>query len=172
MKKLFWTAFILMFTVNASGQICDSLIKKEVDKFTEIVSYSFKEGSRFEKKGEKMHFIMTMDRTEDLIGIFFLIKERGFGCVDDGQMVYFIFSDGSKEKYKNSNSFTCDGMIFLSFGKNYKPNIPLKNSLTQKKITAIRVESRSSSFETEIPDQDGEKFKQAAECLFNLKLQS
>ena len=154
---------------TAVSQVCDSLILKETDKFTDKVSYRIK-SELIKMDGQYIRLFVSISKTESGAPIFFLmVKERGFGCTDEGNDIYFLFTDGTKATFKNNADFSCDGSSSIYLDKYHKQNKELKDMLMAKTLSALKINSRTSSYQTDIDLEDAEKFRLGAKCLFELK---
>ena len=166
--KTFFLIFLL-FPLVSKSQNCDSLMTKDVDKFTDKVSY-FTRPDIIRMRGKNVELLMNLSKSESGRNyLSFIVNQSGFGCTDEDNVIYFLFTDGTKANFKNSSSFSCQGSSFIALDKNHRENKPLIDLLQNKKISAIKINSRLSSYEVQLDNEESEIFMQGCKCIFSLK---
>lgn len=154
---------LLMISSVCFGQDCTE-IKKETDRFTNAVKYSFSE-------------TMIVGIGEDMLGIdisksgsakYLLVVSPNLGCVDGNSAVHFLYDDGTSMRAVNSSEFNCDGAFLISLKGIYLGEQSIKNIFT-KKIKAIKAQAMSSSVEVDLDDDDSARLLAALQCFSKIK---
>ena len=170
MKFIFLLTYIFL-TSQAVCQDCTRFVVKDVDRFTDKVTYSLK--YPIKRLSSKKALLLLLDISKDTDGTLTLlcnIKVPGFGCTDKTSKIYFIFNDNSKYDCQNLNDFSCDALLllFLSSPKEYLPQEKLLLSkLSTIGISAIRISGTSDIYELDLTKDESEKFRQSVKCILD-----
>lgn len=132
MRKLLVLAVIL-FTVSAQAQE----IERNVDEFTNKVSYSVNASCSFEKQGkEEMILMPTFTDQGELQWLGTMAV--GIGCLDNAK-IYILFEDGEVIQKTMFNKFNCDGLGVFRLSKSEW------DMLATKKITKVKLQNKAKS---------------------------
>lgn len=152
---------------------CDDLITDFVDKMT--------------KKAEvrsKQTLIVTNEAQDKAIGFFFtksktpksefineytvfnlIIKSVGAGnCVDNGDKINVLFTDGEAIEFRNQGKFNCESTAILALEEDFNKDKRLA-SLASKSIETIRMWTRNEYVEIDFKEDDQARFKNTLNCM-------
>ena len=147
------------------AQDCSTLFKKNTDKFTDKTSLSLK-NPLIKLKAGKILFQMDVNQDNEGIQTLILVsKDPNLGCIEQYAPINFIFSDGTKEAFNNSSSYSCKGTVIIFLNQYFEENKVLKNYLMTKSIEAIRITGTNSYVEIDFTKIEGEKFQKGAKCI-------
>ncbi len=170
LSKIFVTTIIVCSAFHVSGQTCTTSIVKSTDRFTKKVSYYLKNPIVRTSANKKRIFWMDILRDEaETLMLICEVKSAGFGCTEEGSKLYFIFDDDSRlECYNHKTHYSCDGsvFVFLSTKLEWLPhNDELMNKLSNRLVTALRIQSTTDSYEIDINKSEAEKFRTSVKCI-------
>lgn len=94
-----------------------------------------------------------------------VLRPSKFMCVNDGDLIYLIFTDGSNMKFANYFNDNCDREVGMMF-ENYKASKKLAEIRT-KTIQAIRVVHDGDNCEADLTINSKIHFSKTLECILN-----
>lgn len=154
-------AMAATFSVNAQTNSidnpCAEIITTQVDKFTEKTSKYLTNpivtpnGNIIVLVGDKNTFVFSVYGIET-------------GCIDEGAECIFLFEDGSKMTVYANSVFNCAGRCPIYSGGLFK-NKSFYNSVSTKKISGIRIRTRSLPVEIELTPEQSDDLLQGITCL-------
>ena len=155
MKMLLTMA--LLCPVFCYSQACDSLVKIKTDKFTDNTTYSMQSPIMVDAGATTITlWLMKFDKSTSAIATSVSSK----GCTDNDQLLYFIFTDGTKHKRNNQGGFDCQGASTVYLDKKFK------TLLKEKLLASVKVEAMSSSAQGDIDIEEAKRLQQVAQCMF------
>lgn len=160
--------FLLLFiSISCKAQNCNTLTTSTTDKFTGKTTISlFQPITKTLKNGTIIFMMDYYKSSSDNINILFTVKDRDFGCTDESDKIYLLFSDSTRKQVFNSAGYNCDGVLIVDIF-NYPDNIILADLFSEKILTDIKIQSGGSSYETSISRFQAERFRNASKCIFN-----
>lgn len=167
MKKFLFVIAVLTAQVSFS-QDCDSIILYEVDKMDDSKSWSIKNPLVIgdDKTGIRMNLLMG-DGNKTIIWIN---TAYGVGCIDKGNKIDVLFTDGTKLQLYATGAFNCQEKSVFYFHKVFGTAKHL-DTFCEKYIATIRVWSMKSYNQQDLSEQEGKDFNAAFNCLRTIKNQ-
>lgn len=93
------------------------------------------------------------------------VCKSSFSCIDENDLIYLIYKDGSFDKFNNAFEFNCDGEAIVYFD-NYKSSKKLA-SIKRKELQAIRISRDGEIVEADLTINSSQHFKAVLDCLTN-----
>jgi len=149
---------------NLDPNDCSNWIKTEEDKVSGKSYTGMKDYLIVSKDGGKKGFGI------DLLlsgkgSIIFSIKAVGAGsCIDEGNKINILFTDGTRMELASEIDFNCKGNATVYFGDVFGKKSQL-NELKTKKIDVMRVWTSDSYVEEKFEPEQSEHFINALNCL-------
>ncbi len=161
MKSLLFVFFVL-FCTFLRAQDCKDYISSRYDKMSG--ESSIRGNDIVIKVGEKIFTLYTVGSKGES-GLY--IYSNAAGCVDENTRTIFLFSDSTRLTVYAENDFNCEWKVLFFLGKKYR-NKDLYKSLQTKRVEAIRIYTRQSYEEFDIPEKDGNDLMNIIKCLKDL----
>ena len=156
--------FFLMIPIISFGQQTDCIkfTKTTTDKFTDerTVTQS-KDCIISNKAGQKVN--LQFSYIKGMLVLTWVNVNEGAICVDNDDILYFLFDDGSKSQVYYPGSLNCDTYFHFFFNKDtFADTYKL---LLIKKIASIRLFSSKALLEFDLPKQSSEYLNKVISCL-------
>jgi len=150
---------------SSKSEKCTDWIENHLDKVTGNTTVTSKEP------------ILIMDEEKAIAIRFFIFSGTivmaiktmgGGGCVDVGNKVHILFTDGSRMELHHSGSYNCEADTYVRFGNGYgnKENLKL---LSSKLVSTMRVSTYSSYVEKDFDQEQAYQLMKNAECISSWK---
>lgn len=149
---------------NLDFNDCTNWIKVVEDNVTGKSYTVIKDNLIVSKDGGKKGFainLMLITKGPIILGI----KAIGAGgCIDKGDKINILFTDGSRLELNSDGDFNCKGNVTVYFGDRFGKKKQLIE-LQTKKIDIIRVWTNNSYVEEKFDNNQAEQFKNVISCL-------
>ena len=142
---------------------CNNWTRIEEDKVAGKSFTVMKEPLVISKDGGKTGFDITLLLTERSI-VVSITTSGTVGCIDEGDKINILFTDGTRMELANQSSFNCKGNATIYFGGIFGKKGSLKE-LKEKKIDTLRVWTRDNYVEEKFTDEQAEQLKNTLICL-------
>ena len=149
-------------TSNSSD--CSNFIETTEDKMTGKKSTAAKSTIVVSTDGGKKGFgILLLQSSTG--GLILSIQAVGAGsCVDEGNKINILFTDGSKLELASDGKFNCKGNATVYFGGIFGKKKQLEE-LRTKKIQTMRVWTSDGYVEKDFTEDNSNEFMQTTNCL-------
>ncbi len=142
---------------------CSKWILIETSKVTGITYIESKDFLIVSTDGKKgFRILMMQGNGYDLFLHIKVIGERI--CIDEGEKIDILFTDGSKLELGNEADYNCEGKVNVSFG-GIRGNKKQLEELKTKKIQTMRVWTRDGYVEEDFTKDNQEEFYNVINCL-------
>lgn len=162
MKKIF--TLLLVIPIISFGQKagCANFTKTTTDKFTDEKTLTqSKDCIITNKAGQKIN--LEFSYYKDMLVLTWINVNEGSICVDNDDILYFLFDDGSKSQVHYPGSLDCDTYFHFFFNKDTFADT--YNSLLTKKIASIRLFSSKALLEFDLPKKSSDYLNKVVSCL-------
>lgn len=143
---------------------CNNWIETVTDKVSGRIS-----------TGAKKLLIVSTDDGKTGFGIHMIIMEKGQlilsiqavgagSCIDEGDKINLLFTDGSRLELASDGKFNCEGNATVYFGGIFGKKAQL-NILKTKKIETMRVWTSDSYVEKDFTEENQNEFFHVINCL-------
>ena len=162
MKHFMILAFMLPTFLAAQ---CDSLTTFRHDKMTGNEYYSSATFAITEDGDNGfITYILNSNGT-----ITWVVEAYGASsCIDKGEKINILFTDGTRMELSNVRSFACDNKSTVYFGKVFGHKKELKK-LSSVTIAAMRVWTEKGFVHEEFPEDKATKIRDSFNCLMQVK---
>lgn len=155
---------LLLATGVAGAQNCDSLIYEDVDKMNGRRSWKM---YGFLELGTKEDGFMTTFARGEKSTIIWLTFLHGVSCVNEGDKVEVLFTDGTRTTLAANSDFNCNGKSVVYLGKDWGTTTQLK-MFCEKMVETIRFWGRGSYVQKDFSADDAAKFNGTVNCMVNV----
>lgn len=162
MKKLL--LMLLLATGVAGAQNCDSLLLADVDKMNGKRSWKM---HGFIELGTKDNGLMTTLARGESATIIWLTFLHGVSCVDEGDKVEVLFTDGSRTTLVTNSTFNCQGKATVYLDRVWGTGSQMKE-LSQKYIETVRFWGRGAYVQKDFDADNAKLFNETLNCMMNL----
>jgi len=143
---------------------CSNWITTEVDEVTGNSFTGIKDYLIVSHDGGKNGFGINIFKSPKS-SIIISIKAVGAGsCIDEGDKINILFTDGSRLELASEGSFNCKGNATIYFGGMFRKKSQL-NELKTKKIDLMRVWTSDSYVEEQFDSEQADQIINALNCL-------
>lgn len=143
---------------------CSNWIKTEYDKVTGKSITSMKDYLKVSKDGGNNGFGIDLLLGEKSV-IIFTIKAVGAGrCIDEGNKINILFTDGTRLELVSEKDYNCNGDAVAYFRGVFGKKSQL-NELKTKKIDVMRVWTNDGYVEEKFEPEQAEQFMNGLNCL-------
>lgn len=146
---------------------CDKWIKVKTDsasgKQTRVANSEMLISEDGGKTGLSIYSFMNTS------GKVIVVSIQAFGaghCVDKGDKINILFTDGTRLDLTNTNDFNCDGSSTLYFGGGLGKKDEMK-ILASKKVKTMRVWTRDDYMQNTFSTEQATAFMETLKCLSN-----
>lgn len=143
---------------------CSNWIKVEEDKVAGTSYEVIKEYLIVSKDGGTKGFGIDLMKSSRGSVILSIKAAGGGGCIDKGQKINILFTDGSRIELHTDGDFNCKGKATVYFGGMFGKKSELKE-LQAKDIDIMRVWTSDSYVEEKFNAAQATQFKNALTCL-------
>jgi len=143
---------------------CDEYIETINDKVT---GESYRASRGFIKviKSQKEGMWLSLVEGSTTKSIIFSVVVIGGGsCIDKGDYVKILFTDGTRMELRSDAEFNCKGTASVYLGKGWGRKAEMK-TLSEKNIATLRVFTNDGYSEQDFTSEQAETFRQTLMCL-------
>ncbi len=155
--------FVKEVSSNTTEGDCSDYIQSRTDKMTGNSYSHIKEPLIISTDG-KTGFKISLLESKGAIIFSITVVKSGFGCVDDDASIIILFDDNTRITLITNTKFNCKGDVTTYFKGVFGKEDQLRQ-LTEKKIQAIRVNSRNGLADQDFSETDAAKFQRSLICL-------
>lgn len=141
---------------------CSKWIKTKIDKVTGDTFTSAKDFLLVGGWEKGIDIYMQKIFKRDLILYIHVLEE--ISCIEVGEKINILFTDGSRLELANEGEFNCDGKATVYFGDNFGKKKQLEE-LKTKKIQTMRVGTSDGYVEKDFTKDNQEEFYHVINCL-------
>jgi hypothetical protein len=165
MKKFLFIIAVLTAQVSFS-QNCDSIMDYEKDKMDDSETWFMKSPIRLgEGKGSITSNLVMGSQTMTVIWIN---TAEGAGCIDKGNRLDILFTDGTKLQLSTHGTFNCQEKSTFYFHRAMGTEKHL-DTFCEKTIATIRVWSMKTHNQQDLSEADAIHLRDAFKCLRDTK---
>lgn len=152
-------------SVEQSTENCNIYIETITDKVTGEASTSAKSTLIVSRDGGKKGFGIFLMKGSKSTKLIFVISAAGAGsCIDKGDKINILFTDGTRLELYSDGKFNCKGQATLYFGGVFGKNSELE-MLKNKKIETLRVWTNNGYVEENFTIGNQNEFQHTVSCL-------
>lgn len=144
-----------------------SVVKKTIDKITGDTTYS---GDPIVINPKSIVAYITTNFTKgdrDIVLSFYANKK--IFCVDEGDKIYFLFTDGSRLSLLGHQLYNCKSRFSIRLGETFGSQVgELSLTLQAKKIKSVRLES-NETLDFDLTPQQSDLFNKQIIELISVK---
>lgn len=157
---------LVVVSLAASAQSsCQKHIKAKHDKMTGKTTLMSPQSPMVGKKGEKGVLGVQWSLSPDSTMIFFHVALVGNQCVSQDSEILMLFTDGTRQSFRHSESTNCTGYATFTLFKQYHASkIEL---FTTKHLESIRVNTDTGAVDADFGAM-AVLFKEGTACLYEL----
>jgi hypothetical protein len=167
MKKLFISIYLFSFLAygqNNDSLNCDNWIESKTDKMTGKVTTAAKKTLIVSSDDGKTGIGITMIESARNEIIMLIQAVGASSCINEGENINILFTNGSRLELKNNISFNCKGESTIYFGGLFGKKKEIKE-LMEKKIQTMRVWTSDGYVERDFSIDNQNEFKNVLNCL-------
>lgn len=144
------------------GPDCTAYLVKQTDRMTGQVVISAPKTPVKAVSGSKaiaMGWFLTQDSSMVVLSLIL----TGVKCVDNGEVVNVLFTDGTRQAFMNASENNCEGRASLRFDNTYKKKF--LDMMATKQIQAIRVNASEDYVEVDLAKEGATKLMRGTACI-------
>lgn len=163
MTVIFLFPFILFAQDSATCQRCLKAHYDEVTGKTSVYTSDLVLSSDGGKTG--MAIVMMKGEGRAII-ISIRAANPGLGCIDDKNIIYFLFTDSTRLEMISNSQYNCKGESVIYFGEYFNENDEALEALKTKTIKIIRITGTGSYVQRSLTIEQANTFRMQIQCLY------
>lgn len=157
-------ALLLSHPVQAQG--CKELVTTSYDEVTGTTITRMKDNLILNAKDEPVMALFMAQKEDDQDTIQTLtFDSRDLGCILNGAIINFLFTDGTREGFFNISSSNCASFAMLYLSIPDSDGLTIKDKLLNRKVKTIRVNGVNNYVQADLTESDQEMLQKVLRCL-------